>query len=111
MTDEAVSALSLCRELKHLGVSWSDGLNDVLRVIGMKLSSLELRGATAEKLSYVAECCTNLEYLELHGYYLKDAVLVGSLNDGFKKRMKRLSSLKVNRVPVRLGTDWVGYVN
>jgi hypothetical protein len=42
MTDEAVSKLSRWRRLKHLGISWGYGVNNVIRAIGMKLSSLFL---------------------------------------------------------------------
>jgi hypothetical protein len=65
MTDEAVSALSRCAKLKHLTIEWSDGLNEVLRVIGMNLSSLSLRKVTSETWLSVHMNCPNLEYLEL----------------------------------------------
>jgi hypothetical protein len=35
--------------------------------------------------------------------------MVGSLNVGLKKRMRRLASLKVSHIPLRLGADWKGY--
>jgi hypothetical protein len=110
MEDEAVSALSQCRKLKHLGIECSDGLDDILRVIGMDLISLDIQSAAAEAWLGIVENCPNLEYIQLYGEELKDAVMIGSLNDGLKKRMKkRLASMKVNCVPVRLGTEWKGY--
>jgi hypothetical protein len=109
MTDKAVSALSNCVQLKHLKISSCAGMNDVLRVIGMNLKGLGVRNAPAEVWLGAAENCPSLEYLVLNGGGLKDAVMVGSLNDGLKRRMKRLSSLKVNQKVMRLGTDWVGY--
>jgi hypothetical protein len=109
ITDEAISYLSRCVTLKHLGVIWRDRMNDVFRAIGMNLSSLELRGVRGETWLGLAENCHNLEYLDLHGVGLDDQELVGSLNHGLKTRMKRLASFKVNLVPLRLGTDWKGY--
>jgi hypothetical protein len=104
MTDEAVAALSRCMTLKHLGVSWSDGLNDVLRVIGVNLSSLDLLTEMAETWLGVAENCPNLVYLKLYGVELNYSTEV-PLNRGLKKRLKMLASLKVNDVSYRLGTD------
>jgi hypothetical protein len=46
----------------------------------------------------VAENCPNLECEDLFGVHV---VMMGSLSDGLKKRMKRLSSLKVNCIPAR----------
>jgi hypothetical protein len=104
ITEEAVAALSRCRKLKHLGVSWSDGLNDVLRVIGVNLSSLDLWTEMAETLMGVADYCPYLVYIKMNG-----CVLIEAAVEGLVKRMKRLSSLKVDGMPYRLGTDWEGY--
>jgi hypothetical protein len=74
----------------------------------MNLSSLKLRVSSGVTWLGIVDNCPNLEYLELEGGGLKDLVMVKSINDWLKKRLKRLSSLKVNRVPLRLGTDWKG---
>jgi hypothetical protein len=109
MNNEAASGLSRCSKLKHRGIGWSGGINDVIRVIGLNLSSFEVSDAAAATWLGVAENCHNLENLVLNGKGLMDRVMVESLNDCLKDRMKRLSSMKVNSVPVRLGTDWKGY--
>jgi hypothetical protein len=109
MTEQAASFLSRCRQLKHLEISWSDGVNDVLRVIGKNLISLNVWGATCETWLGVIENCPNLVSLELDGEDLDSDVMMGSLNDVSKKRMKRLASLKVKSEAIRLGTDWEGY--
>jgi hypothetical protein len=109
MADEAFPSLSRCGKLKRLGISFGSGLNDVLRVIGMNLVSLDIQSAAAETWLGIAENCPTLKHVQLFGEELKDVGMVGSLNIGLKKRMKRLSSMKVNCVSVRLGTDWKGY--
>jgi Leucine-rich repeat (LRR) protein len=109
ITEEAFSFLSRCGKLKRLGIECCDGLNDLLRVFGMNLVSLDIQSAAAETWLGIVENCPNLEYIQLYGKELKDVVMVGSLNDGLKKRMKRLVSMNVNLVPVRLGTEWKGY--
>jgi hypothetical protein len=103
LTDEAVSALSRCTKLRYLRIRWSDGLNDVLRAIGVNLVGLDLWDATAATCLVIAENCPNLEYLEMSGDYSM-VVMVGFLKDGLKK------FLKVNDESVRLGTDWMGYL-
>jgi hypothetical protein len=112
MTDAAVSALSQLRQLKTLGMRWRfgmrDGLNDVLRVIGGNLTGLIVWDTTGELCLDLAESCPNLEYFQIFVEYL-DSAVIKSLNDGLKKKMKRLSSLKVNSKSLRLGTDWHGY--
>jgi hypothetical protein len=75
----------------------------------MNLVSLNIQGAAAETWGEISDNCPNLEYVQLFGEELKDVGMVGSLNNGFKKRMKRLASMKVNQVPLRLGTEWKGY--
>jgi hypothetical protein len=52
--------------------------------------------------------CPYLQYLRLYDHDIADVTL-DSLNHGLKKKLKRLASLKMDDVPFRLGTDWVGY--
>jgi hypothetical protein len=95
MKNEAASALSRCSKLKHLGIGWSGGINDVIRVIGLNLSSFEVSDAAAATWLGVAENCHNLENLVLNGKGLMDRVMVESLNHCLKDRMKGLSSMRV----------------
>jgi hypothetical protein len=108
---DAFFALGRFRQLKHLGVAWGEELSDILRTIGESLASLKIWGATVGAWLTIAENCRhlqNLQYLHLSGEDI-DAGNLPVLNDGLKKRLRRLASLKVNDVSFRLGTDWVGY--
>jgi hypothetical protein len=110
MSSEALFALRKCGTLNHLVVGWSEGLIDLLKVIGADLAGLEISGATAEAWLGIHTNCPNLKYLNISGDDLKDEEsMVAALNEGLKKRMQRLSKLKVNHESARLGTDWDGY--
>jgi hypothetical protein len=62
----------------------------------------------AESLMIVYASCPNIQYLRLIDHDIADVTL-DSLNHGLKKKLKRLASLKMDDVPFRLDTDWVGY--
>jgi Leucine-rich repeat (LRR) protein len=103
--DDAVSALSRCKGLKHLALV--DGVFDlshILPVIGKNLVSLDYTSSTAflETVDAIVENCPNLQMLDLENEEL-DAV------DLLKGGLKKLAKLNVNGGSVRLGTDWKGY--
>jgi hypothetical protein len=78
----AASALSRFRKLKHLGIVWSDGLVDVLRIAGAKLVSLNIfLIENTDVWQVVAENCPDLKYLRLSGRKLKNLVELGSLRN------------------------------
>jgi hypothetical protein len=103
--DDALSALSRCKGLKHLTLV--DGVFDlshILPVIGKNLVSLDYTSSTAflETVDAVVEHCPNLQILDLGDEEL-DAV------DLLKGGLKKLVKLNFNGDSVRLGTDWEGY--
>jgi hypothetical protein len=86
MAEGAMFGLSRCRSLIHLEIDWQDGLNDVLRVIGRKLSNLVLIRARGVREREERE----------------------SIKQTLKNGLKILAKLKINGESVRLGTDWKG---
>jgi hypothetical protein len=107
--DEAVSALNRCRGLNHLGMVWRDGMRDVLRVVGRNLVSLVLWEMSIEEIDGVVEYCPNLQYLQVRIDERMLAVRFDEVKQKLKDGLKRLTKLKLNGAPVRLGTDWVGW--
>jgi hypothetical protein len=94
---DLIYSLSLLKGLRHLGMRWSEDLEDVLLVIGRNAVSLEVMGETAGAWQGVLDC-----------HQIPEDFLA-KLNGGLKKRLKRLASLKVNRASISLGTDLEGY--
>jgi hypothetical protein len=68
--------------------------------------SLELYRVTADTVKGILENCPSLQHVRLFGLVDDNA---RSLENAIKDRLKRLASLKINGVAVRLGTDWHGY--
>jgi hypothetical protein len=105
IADDAVSAISRCRGLKHLVLlRISFALNDILPAIGGTLVSLEYTSSTAflGAVDSIVEHCPNLQMLDLGDEEL-DAV------DFLKGGLKKLAKLNIDGGSVRLGTDWEGY--
>jgi Leucine-rich repeat (LRR) protein len=106
IADDAVSAISRCKGLKHLTLrSGSFDLTNIFSAIGGTLISLDYTSSTAflvETVDAIVEHCPNLQMLDLGDEEL-DVV------DLLKGGLKKLAKLNVNGGSVRLGTDWEGY--
>jgi hypothetical protein len=107
MADDAYSALTRCKMLRGLRLSF---LRDpaVLLVIGRNLFRLNLMRPSNEVVDGIVAYCPNLQYLEIEIYCLDEKasdLLMGSFKDGLKKMAK----LRLNKKTIRLGTDWEGY--
>jgi hypothetical protein len=102
-------SLSLLKGLKHLGVNWSDELDEALPMIGGHLVSLAVRESKAEAWMAIYASCPKLQYLK---FEVRDIAvnILATLIGGLRKRLKKLASLKVSGKSFRLGTDWAGYV-
>jgi hypothetical protein len=108
----AVSALSRCRGLKHLAVDGFESFDLISILTSVRnLVSLECIFSTPfmEAIDAIIEHCPNLQMLNLGygelGVEKKDAAV-----DLLKGGLKNLSKLTLNKVSVRLGTDWKGYL-
>jgi hypothetical protein len=116
VSSESITSLALMKNIKHLGVWWNDAFADLLSSIGPNLVSLEIWDATDVALMAVYAHCPNLLYLQIVGDEISEGSrdVLGSVNIGMKKRLKKLTCFKVGSYGdeldrVRLGTDWPGY--
>jgi hypothetical protein len=118
LSSDCFSSFALLKGLRHLVIGgWDEVLVDILPLIGPKLASLMIWGATDAAWMAVHTSCPNLQYLQIFGKEISEVNKsgLGSMNAGLKKRLKRLASFKVGRSngktnAVTLGTDWTGYI-
>jgi hypothetical protein len=111
IAEDAVSALSRCRGLKHLALGReSFDLTSILPNIGRRLVSLDYVSSTSimGTVNFIVEHCLNLQILDLRWIEREDANRAVAV-DSLKRGLKQLSKLKLNHKSVRLGTDWEGY--
>jgi hypothetical protein len=108
IADGALSSLARCYELTilslYLSVKFVD-LSLLLRDIGRNLTSLDMWYFEADAIDLIVEYCPNLQYLELE---VDAAETVEFVKWKLKSGLKKLAKFEVNRVSVRLGTDYKG---
>jgi hypothetical protein len=111
--DSADAAVSLVgfRGLKSLALSRGEfDLTTVLSSIGPSLVSLEYNSSLRylATIALIVEKCANLQVLGIRWSGMNDKCKV----DGevkIKEGLKKLWSLKIDKVSKYVGTDWVGY--
>jgi hypothetical protein len=111
IADNAVSALSRFRGLKHLALCYgSFDLTNILPTIGKPLLSLVYNSSNSimGTVNVIVEHCPNLQILDLRWIGREDANKAVAV-DSLKRGLKQSRILKLNHKSVRLGTDWEGY--
>jgi hypothetical protein len=106
---DALPFLSKMKSLNHIILDVHVDLNTTLPSIGKKLVSLGLQIATIKTIDAIMLHCPNLQYLSIIREVGDDVNVDRIKQVVLRNGLKRLASLIVNDVSVRLGTDWKGY--